>query len=149
MITYSIMGFKSGFPILKEMVEKHYTAVDHRAKNSPVKVVEATYELLEEQDMHFFVVGMDEDELATYASVFILESPHHGDIEAKVDSCYTSPDYRGKGHGIELLKEVEKEAKNRDAVRLEVTFKASNNIHNLVKELELESHEVIYSKEIG
>lgn len=148
-IEYSLVGFREAFPKIKDLVSKQWEEVDHRRKTSKLKVMEETYNGLEDSGVHFLVIAESLGEVVGYISMFCTKSPHTGELHSTTDTIFVSPSVRGAGVGKGLIRLAEEESVVRGAKHMMVTFKNEFPHDNIVEDLGFFSYETVYSKALG
>ena len=148
MIDYCVCTFSEVWDLMREMVSEQWAEVDARARDSKLGVMEDFYTSLEEKDLHYIVVALEDSVLLGYNSMIITYSPHTGTLHAVTDTIYVSPEGRGRGVGTELIKIAEEEAIERKAEHIMVTFKEDTPHDKIMKDLEFTLGEVVYHKSL-
>jgi len=104
----------------------------------------------EENNLLIFLSLKDKGKLVGYFLGFKTKATHSKDeTYVMQDSIFIHPDYRSKGGGIRLIKQLEEECKKMGVARILLCERVNNPIGKIFERVGYAPSEIYYSKYIG
>jgi GNAT superfamily N-acetyltransferase len=145
---YQVVDVLSAIDYVKPLLEKHWEEIAFYKDKIKLDPEWDFYKSL--GDNIHCVVAFNEDKVVGYFVCFIKEHPHYkNSLWAQNDVLYIDPEYRGKGVGKGMIQFAEKALKYRGVEVLNINMKVNNLFDELLKDLDYNPYECIYSKFIG
>lgn len=108
----------------------------------------AVYADLQDSGVMVFLGAFDGDALVGYAGAFFAPNLHYGYLMAVNDAIFVLPEYRKKGYGIRLIREMERVAKDRGAKFMVWQAKMDSPLNKVLPRLGCRAEEINYVKEL-
>lgn len=150
MLATKVESFMAAVEEIKTLIPQHYEELALNKDKVPLSPDWNRYKVLEDAGMLLFISLRDDIKLVGYFIGIVVPHLHYTTcITCMMDILYVSQEHRNKRGGIMLMKELEKEAKQRGVHRIVLNTKCHSNISRLYKRFEYIHIEEIYSKWIG
>ncbi len=109
----------------------------------------AMYKILEDTGKIFTLALYDENKIVGYSVTLVFTHMHYSDtIHAQNDLIFVHPDYRRGRHGIKLIAETERIAKERGAKFIIFHGKEGTKFCELMPKMGYTVHDIVFTKEI-
>lgn len=149
MIELRTFSYKEQLPHLQELFVEHWEEIASDKQSRQLNPANEYFIALEEVN-HLLCVGVfDGDKIVGY-SVNVLAPDTHDctKLLCMNDALYLSPNYRQGTRGIRLIKETEKQAKNRGIYGVLWHAKPNTSLDLLLDKMNYNVKDLLYIKEV-
>ena len=150
MITAGVESWKAFLPELRGIIEQHYEELALNRDRIPLVPRWDKYEDHDRAGSLVLVVVRKGEEAAGYFIGFTALHMHYGEtLHLLCDIFYIKPEFRRGGAGTQLFQATEAEAARRGVVKMVVSAKLHNDASPLLRLLQYEPVETVFTKMIG
>lgn len=129
MITTQVESFISALPELRELFPHHHQELGLFQDRMPLRPQYNEYVERERSGRLFLVTVRRDGRIVAYYTAQVTPGFHYGEtLTGTMDLCYVTPDERGRGLILPLMRCVERELKRRGVVIWYAGYKTHNDL---------------------
>ena len=149
-VTYKREYLKDILEEMKPLLHTHNEEMGIDVEEVTLDVMWDTYLTLEEADILHVVIARDGEDIVGYYASYIQPHIHYAnEVFSSNDTIYLKPEYRKGFTGIRLIKETEKQMRERGVTLMAIVYKEKQPIDRLLTILGWSPEERTWLKYLG